>query len=104
MSALVKAVISKALDPFSGTVELDPSRDYTLDELWRIAVSRDVILRVWTNDHNGSPRSVHVDAKISRRDFSAELRSKDYPPDELGAAVAEVLADPRLGIASRASR
>lgn len=86
-----------------GLVEFERDRAYTLDELWALAVDNDVILRVWTSDHNGAPRSVHVDAKIARRDFEASLRSKDYPPDQLAAAVAEVLSDPRLGVAARAS-
>ena len=86
-----------------GLVEFEAERAYTLDELWAMAVDNDVILRVWTSAYNGSPRSVHVDAKIEKRDFEASLRSKDYPPDQLAAAVAEVLSDPRLGVAARAS-
>lgn len=103
MNALVQKVTNAIAPNNKGVAALD-EREYTLDELWQLAVDNGVVLRVWTYGYHGSPRSVHVNALIERREFKAELQSKDYPPAELARAIAEVLLDPRLGVAHRVSR
>ena len=102
--ATVKAIIHNATQTGGGLVEFEAGREYTLDELWALAIAAGALPRVWTYEHNGLPRSVHVDLRWERGGMKAELRSRDYPPEQLAAALAEVLSDARLGGVARASR